>query len=245
MRNLKTFCKSKAAVVMMLLTIAVVGCGKEEGIEKKEMTSTTEFEEAVEELSVVEEVEENLIDSEFGDIPQEILDSVIDIEEITEEHLRDMTIDEFKAFIKKYSPNYRTVYNIPSDKVMEDKDWETLKMLVNYNLFGKLWLKEESVSENSVSNNSIEKEIDKEKELFFEAVEWKESGLTIEDIEEMILLVNDTDVEELKETLLGIFIENDYEEEELSEMDKEKLEELKENLLAYLITLRENYSYLE
>ena len=226
--------KIKMIMAMVFFTIVVIlsGCGKEEPLNEVVVEKNEE---------ILVENEEFSIEHEFDDLSEEILNNVPNLDTLTQEQLRDMTIDEFRAFIKVYCPDFRNVYSITSNGEMSKEDWETLKRLVNYNLFNELWFEsEDSISSNSVSEN----EVIENESAFIKAVEWSESGYTVEEIEEMILIISESENEVLKSLLLEVFKENDFDMENLENIDEESLEFLKTEMLNYLINIKKEIEAL-
>lgn len=151
--------KRKMAVLCALLTCSVLcACGKESD-------SEANMEQGV------EVVGGNEIDlGEFADITQEELDSAIDAEDITREVFESMPLDEFRVVVAKNFPNYREIYQIKEDKVMTADDWQSVKYLMSYQLYGEFIYPEEEEVENEETEETEESEeaiesFDVEKEI--------------------------------------------------------------------------------
>ena len=121
---------ARLIAVVVATALSLSGCGK------SELANT--YEESVSDNQVVQEVQESVQDesipSEFAELSKEILENVPPLEDVTQEQLYDMSLDEFKALIYTYCPNYREVYQINGD--MTDELWESLRYVVSYQLYG-------------------------------------------------------------------------------------------------------------
>ena len=58
------------------------------------------------------------------------------IMEMTREELKALTAEEVKSIVEEQLPNYREIYIIDEDKVMEDADWLQLRDIIILQLFG-------------------------------------------------------------------------------------------------------------
>lgn len=233
------------AAMLVFASIAVIGCGTKN---EQALETDIEVEQSVSENSL--EVEE---ENEFSDLSQELIDNVPkeeDYESFTQKDLFSMSKDEFRAFIYVYCPNYRDVFNISKDKVMEDTDWESLRSLVSYQFFGSLW----DVS-NVKDNYELAKKIadkytmtDEEKEKIMDKFvnpsdnadasnedEDDASEITpeeeIQELEYFEKIIQYATPEEILELVYYSVLEETEEELDFSNITEEEVEELRNGIL--------------
>lgn len=96
--------------LMSTLVFTLTGCGEEEVV----------IPDTVEEISV------------------SVNTSVKSPLDMTKEELKTLTPAEIKEMIETYLPDYRAVYGIDADRVMEDNDWMQLRDLIYYQLYGEI-----------------------------------------------------------------------------------------------------------
>lgn len=58
--------------------------------------------------------------------------------DMTKDELKALSPTEIKEMIEVYLPNYRTVYGIEPDFVMQDNDWMNLRDMIIYQLYGEI-----------------------------------------------------------------------------------------------------------
>ena len=252
MRKNKMF---RALTAVVLIAIAVTGCGVNNNEENNmevpnipdveypskietpsvQFDSAEEFEAYIDVVSSVSE--ENGFDpeKEFDDITQEMLDAVPDLETITEEEFASLDTNQFRAFIAKYSPEYRAVYGIESNKQMTDEDWLSLKYLVNYRLFGTLWFDVPLEDDEYVITED-------EKQKAINDAKMEVYNVTDEDIDNIILLISEATNDELVSLIKEVFIDQGYEINNLENMTDAEIEIFKEQLLKGLEELKSNNS---
>lgn len=229
MANAKAF-RNLTAVVVLVTAIAVTGCGtKDEETKKTQIKEETSSSAVLERNTVSGNTSETYVfdpEHEFDDLTEEMLNSVPEVEDLTQDELFKMSVDEFRAFISVRSPDYRNVYGV-GDKEMTDEDWESLRCLISYRLFGELWPstyveteaqdgEEESVSENSLFYEENEYYLDEEEVTDEEIDEIKEYLETLSD-EDFISIIEGIYQENYGEPL-GL---SDFTEEELLEFRNE------------------------
>lgn len=226
--------RSITAMVVISAAIAVSGCGDQRSKE----INTTDILNTVDDsgnLNVLnkEKASKSKANSattdtgdEFADLSEELLNSVPDIEKMSQDDLFAMSIDEFRAFIATYSPKYRAVYKIKNDTVMTDEDWESLRHLVSYNMFGSLWYRPPvSVSDNTMT------------EAVYEITE--EDTEMIEELDEVIEQITYSSTEEFI-GFLAILLEDEDTADDLTDLTDEEITLLKEEILAVLVEERES-----
>lgn len=243
MRNCKKFHNFAAVAILILLT-AVIGCGKNIENQTESTTSTKNEEYSTEVLDrtvkensengSIAEAPESTFDPahEFDDISGELLSAVPDLDSLTKKQLEEMTMDEFRAFIKIHCPNYRTVFGIYSDREMTESDWDSLKHLVNYNLFGSLWFDVEAEEKD----NSLTEE---EQMAILEEAKLEAYGITKEDIDVIILEIDNFTNEDLVAFFEEVFKEQGYDTSVLLSLTEEEIEEFKVNLKTELEKMKD------
>jgi len=209
----------QAAVVLSLITIAVMGCGVENKEELKE--------EAIILHEEKESVSSNTV-NEFSDLSQELIEQARDPNKLTQEELANMSVDELRAMIHVYAPNYRSSFQIDPDKVMEEKDWESLRHLINYSLFGTLWFESQEVDFEEVQWG----EINLSKELSI--LQANESHFLAKDLDPLIEEFSNATDQEFIAKLEQLFLEAGMEEDLLSSLPKEELTEFRLELIEAL-----------
>lgn len=128
-------------IAMLLICIAtifcLVGCNQEEEVPVEPTT-----EEVVEEEITIKDSEEK---------------DVIDITSLTKDEFVALTWEQVRDFTEIYLPNYRTIYGISEERVMEQTDWENLKEIMFWQLFGQTYSEYTRVG-NVYSDIEIEEE---------------------------------------------------------------------------------------
>lgn len=237
MVNTKVF-RSLTAVVVLITAIAVTGCGtRNEKIKDAQIKEEASPSAVLDRGTISENSTEEYVfdpEHEFDDLTEEMLDVVPEVEDLTQDELFEMSVDEFRAFISVRSPDYRTVYGV-GDKEMTDEDWESLRCLISYRLFGELWPatyveteiqdgEEESVSENSLSY---------EENLYEEEVTDEE----IDEIREYLETLSDDDFISIIE---GVYQENYGEPLGLADFTEEEFLQFRNEIMAGLQEEKEN-----
>ena len=119
----------KRITLALLLSLCFLcGCSnkeaKEEPTEYAEYTPPDKKEEQPKEIV-----------NDWEGVTDELMEEVADIEKITEEEFFSMSLNEYKAFVKTYSPNFRDAYRVNHD-IFSPSDWEQLRYIMAYQLFG-------------------------------------------------------------------------------------------------------------
>lgn len=106
-----------------VFSLAVVMCVGLSACKKEEEQPVQETNPPVEEEIVVNEEknEEGL--------------AIVDITDLTKDEYVDLTWEQVRDFVENRLPNYREIYSIPEDKVMEQADWENLKKIIFWQLY--------------------------------------------------------------------------------------------------------------
>lgn len=247
MRDKKMF---RNITAVALIAIAVSGCGinnveeqslnnesDTSGVEEQSVkfNSADEFEAYIDgNISMTDSSEEVTFnpENEFLDLSEELMESVPDIDTITEEEFAAMDTDQFRAFIATYSPEFRSVYGIESDKIMTDEDWLSLKHLVNYRLFGTLWF--------DLPNEEFEESVLTEEEQIsaIEQAKLEVYDVTNEDIDNIITLINESSYEDLILLIKEIFSEQGYNTDGLDSMNADEILVFREQLIEALNKLK-------
>lgn len=139
-------CVSYAMAVISMAAI-FVGCGNEVVVDDEHVAFTDVFIESISKDSPISEVSDfkqhfgidySEIPEEFIDIPIEVYDTIPHINDITQNELFTMDLQQIRAFVSVFEPNYRDVYSISEDKIMENEDWEMVRLLLSYQLYGSI-----------------------------------------------------------------------------------------------------------
>lgn len=178
----------RIALCSMVLCLSMCSCGSKESI--NEDAAVIEGEGHVRFIGG-DEIIEKASAGEFSNIDQEELDQAIDAEDITKEIFQNMPLDEFRVFVAKNFPNYREIYHIEEDKVMTDDDWQSVKYLMSYQLYGEFIYPEEEGEETT--EEEILESIDVEKEIadYFNDESQEESTEEEADLEEAKKIVEE------------------------------------------------------
>lgn len=224
MKRNKCLTKHISCTIAVISMAAIVaGCGNKAVGEGEELEFSDLIVAAVPDdlLEMVDEepsefkqrfgVEYSEIPEEFADIPVEVYDTIPLIDDITQEELFAMDIQQIRAFVSVYEPNYRSVYIITEDKVMEDEDWEAVRTLLSYQLYG------------TIHNATAEgEEIDFEEMAESIKEDFQDSSFSDEDIaelEDQLAYIESLSDEEFAVYMNDLFAEAGYTNEDGSAID--------------------------
>lgn len=111
----------KAAILpLLILAISLSGCGKKEDPEPT--PEPTE-----------RPVEQVIVDTNDGDV------EIVNILEVPKEDWPSLTWEQVRDFTEKFLPGFRETYKIPEDKELTESDWEELKGIMFWQLFGQIY----------------------------------------------------------------------------------------------------------
>lgn len=189
---------------------------------------------SVSEVEKTESISDNHIDThadvqeeipiEFAELSNEQIAGVPPLEEVTQEILYNMTLDEFKALIYVYCPNYKEIYGVESE--MTDELWESLRYVISYQLYG-------TVSYTPDSNKYDEEEL-AEAQISQMIMQLEELGLSYSDFDEietddlqmLALSFKDASDEDISKCLL------EHADVESSELTEENLDLFRDAMAA-------------
>lgn len=241
--------KSMHLIMATTLLVAIfTGCSTKDKIEEK----TTEISEAIEsDLNLPnnedfegedgyihsDSIDFDSITEEFKDIDPSVYDTLPTITSLTREQLFDFSIDQLRAFVSLYAPDYRQLYIIDDDLVMEEKEWNTLRSIISYQLFGTLRNPNQTYDEfeeetiKNLEENALVRaqdyasgEENLDNDTFIQQLEDEKEAILSMDQEEFISYVND------------LFVQTGYTNEDgsafdVSTFDVETLDEMKASMI--------------
>lgn len=76
---------------------------------------------------------------------------IVDITSLSKDEFVKLTWEQVKDFVENRLPNYREIYGISSDTVMEQDDWEELKKIIFWQLFDQTY--DSYINVGNVSND--------------------------------------------------------------------------------------------
>jgi hypothetical protein len=109
------------SAVMLAMCIGLAGCKKEEPAPTPTPTPSVETPDSTEEIEVADDKE------------------IIDITKLTKEEFVELTWEQVRDFTEAKLPNYREVYGINADTVMEEIDWVNMKKVMFWQLFNQVY----------------------------------------------------------------------------------------------------------
>lgn len=242
--------KTLHLIMATALSVAIfTGCGIKDRVEE---TVDTVSEAVEEDLGITssasyegtdgfihsDQIDFETIPEEFADIEKEVYDSVPTINSITIEQLFDLSIDQLRAFVSLYAPDYRALYQIDSDLVMEEEHWNTLRSIISYQLFGTIRNPnktfgeyEEDTIQNLQENALIRAqdyasgEENLDNETFISQLEEEKQSILNMDRESFVSYIND------------LFVQTGYTNDDgstidVGSFDDETLNEMKESIIS-------------
>lgn len=223
--------------MMMITVIAVCGCGNvKKGIEETgtDLSGTVDENGNANVLDrdkaarIREETDAGSDPGhEFDDLTEEMLAAVPDIETMTQEDLFAMSIDEFRAFVAAYCPDYREYYGVREDMVMTDDDWQSLRSLMSYNMFGKMWYQSGTdAGDRQLAGEDVE-------DSMYE-IAYPDDEVSSEDMEEMIAAIESMTDTEFRELIISVLDGDGETVSRVEEMAGEDISPFKEKVLFYL-----------
>lgn len=242
MKRNKLFSKHiPCAIAVISMAAIVAGCGSKtvgegENLELSDLVLATVSDNTLSLVSDDSEFKQRFgmeyseIAEEFSDIPIEVYDTIPHVNDITQDELFEMDLQQIRAFISVFEPNYREVYIITEDKVMEDEDWEMVRLLLSYQLYGSI---------RNSSDYSYEVDFDTFAESVKEDFQESTNALTDEDIADLELeleYINSLSIDEFAAYMNEIFAAAGYTNEDGSAIDVTEeedvdLNEVKEALI--------------
>lgn len=242
MKRNKLFSKHiPCAIAVISMAAIVAGCGSKtvgegENLELSDLVLATVSDNTLSLVSDDSEFKQRFgmeyseIAEEFSDIPIEVYDTIPHVNDITQDELFEMDLQQIRAFISVFEPNYREVYIITEDKVMEDEDWEMVRLLLSYQLYGSI---------RNSSDYSYEVDFDTFAESVKEDFQESTNALTDEDIADLELeleYINSLSIDEFAAYMNEIFATAGYTNEDGSAIDVTEeedvdLNEVKEALI--------------
>lgn len=115
------------AVVAIVLVVVVILIFKGKNNEPKDPAPTPE----TESTEVVEEIDKGNGNQPGGNI--------IDITALEPDDFVKLTWEQIRDFTEARLPNYREIYGIAEDTVMAQEDWEELKKIMFWQLYGQTY----------------------------------------------------------------------------------------------------------
>lgn len=184
-----------------------------------------------------EEIDFESIPVEFLDVDKSVYDTLPTINTITIDELYGFSIDQLRAFISLYAPNYREMYIIDEETEMTEEKWDLLRSVIGYDLFGTIRNPnvsdieyEEDVYEK-LQENALVKAQDyasDEEQLsnheFVEQLEAEKNSIQEMSRDDFVAYVNDL----FEQT--G-YVNDDGSAIDLNNMDNETLEEMKASMI--------------
>lgn len=134
---------------ILVLSFLLTACGKDTDVIKDVASSS---------LTVSENNTENQA-AQYDDLASLDISDAPDIEKITREEFKNLSTLEIKKIIKKYVTDYKKTYNIHPDYVMTDEDWDNLRPIMEYQLFGTEKKTQRQLQEEMVKADLSEDEI--------------------------------------------------------------------------------------
>lgn len=183
------------------------------------------------------EIDFSNIPSEFADIDRSTYENLPTLSTVTIEELYSLSIDEFRAFVSLYAPDYRNLYAIDSTKEMKEKDWNNLRSLIGYELFGSirnpnvsgndLGYDETLFSDNALLNAQDYASGDDNKKEY------------IDDLCTQLELIKKMDNDEFSSYMNTVFLEAGYTMEDGSSVDfsmlsENEIEEMKSEIISFI-----------
>lgn len=185
-----------------------------------------------------DKVDFDSVPEEFADIKKEVYDTIPTINAITIEQLFSLSVDQLRAFVSLYAPDYKTMFQIDNDLVMEEEHWNTLRSIISYQLFGTI--RDPNKTFGEFEEDTIQKleenaliraqdyasgEEDLDSETFISQLEEEKKSILNMDKEAFITYIND------------MFAQTGYVNEDGSPMDvgtldEETLDEMKESIIS-------------
>lgn len=228
------------AIAVISMTAIVAGCGdKSIGEENLEVSDPTIVSASNNTLDIIGDesdfkqrfgMEYSEIAEEFSDIPIEVYNTIPHIDNITQDELFNMDLQQIRAFISVFEPNYRDVYIITEEKVMEEEDWEMVRLLLSYQLYGTI----RNPSENGEEVNLEEFSYSVKEEFQESTAELGEEDVA--DLKAELEYIRSLSIDEFSAYMNEIFAEAGYVNEDGSVIDVTKeedidLEDVKEALI--------------
>ncbi len=231
-------CNLSIYIVMtaVISTLSLSGCGKDKAAESSTVYSS-------ETLAADYSVDPDAPfdpDHEFDDITDAQLAAVPTLDEnLTEEQFLAMDTNQFRAFVKKYVPGYRESYNVESDKAFTEDDWNSLKALMCYRLFGDLKYTNTTVSGNSASTETeTAEETESSSSTESNPMLISDLGLSEDEINDMEDTLKSASDDEMREIIHYLFTPDNTSETEdatvasdISRLTSEEIESCRKELI--------------
>lgn len=228
----------RTAAAVLSAAVFLSGCGFTEKTEETEVSSVTDVSGNMNvldrDLAAGIKEKTDSTQQDFAGLTEEQLAAVPDIESMTKEDMFAMDIDAFRAFMAVYSPDFRKYYNISDETVMTDEQWETLRHLVSYNLFGEIWSGSISDTEQEAVSEDFTKE---DMNDAYESVADSISGnqITKEETEEEVSKIFSLETEEFRDYMIEVMEGYPEEQQAFTDMTAEELDIFRELLTENLL----------
>lgn len=254
MRNLRMV----TTIAVFSTAIVLSGCATKDTPVKEEQT-----EEALlsDEVLHPTETSNNSVEKafdpkhEFDDITEEMIATLPDPETMTEEEFLSLSVEQFRAFVSVYIPDYRSLYAVNTDTEFTETEWNSLKALVNYRIFGHLSyaIPSDTVSDNSIDNvptvsgNSLESVSEDEmqdaikEDIDANATDETSNSMSVEEIDELIIALQSSSDEELLAFMQSLFSE-EASVSDISNLTEEEIEECRQALISECQRAKETMS---
>lgn len=116
----------KYPLLLFFLCLVLTGCKKEQSTETISKNSVS-INELSEDTTDIYHSKDEFANLDLSDVP--------DVTNMTRQQFKALSIDDIKKIAASIG-DYRSVYKIRSDYIMEEKDWEKLKDIMELQLFG-------------------------------------------------------------------------------------------------------------
>ena len=120
--------KRSKILFCILCAFLLIGCSKN----TKTDIIKTDIENKSVSTNQIEKIDNNRND-EFADLD---LTNCPDPYHMSKEEFDNLSISDIRKIAAVYITNYRQTYKIDSNKEMTDSDWESIKSIMRYQLFG-------------------------------------------------------------------------------------------------------------
>ncbi len=220
-----------ACVVAVAIVLFATGCGSK----KEPAKESQEYAEYVAPERTIDPTKPTPLpgpEADFKGITDEMMEAVPDIKTLTEEQFFAFELDEFRAFVKKYAPNFRSSYSVTHD-YFSPSDWSSLRYVMAYQLFGTTGFSGEMADftkgtkpteEPIVRTPTPGPKAEEEKSALDIAAKVDLSEFSKDDLKEMIEELSAIDIESFR----GLLIESYPEaEESIIAMSEEDLSKVK------------------
>ena len=180
-----------------------------------------------------ENIEEATIMSEEINVEQGS-DAAFNIHDLTMEELYNMTPSQVESTILEGVPNWRDIFAVSENYVMKENDWEEMKHLLGYSLWGKSWIRWYRETEDK----RIEEEIKNEYGgTLSENIPDDPNYIYYAPTKSFIKNMNDEEFASYMENMFNYY---NYEPVDFHELNHEQLEELKQSAIEN-IAVEDNY----